>query len=206
MLESRPSLPFIVRDGATSRELKLMSKVLKIARMGHPILTQRAKEIADPTAPYIKEIVDDMLTTMEDVGDNIGLAAPQVHVPLRILLFQIPPNTTNPRYKLTPEFDPNGVSMTILINPEVTPIGEKMTETWESCLSVPGLMAKVARYQSVQYSGTTPEGKRIERTAHGFHARAMQHELDHLDGILFPMRMVDSRQFGFQNEILKFAT
>ncbi|MEN8236177.1 MAG: peptide deformylase [Pseudomonadota bacterium] len=182
-----------------------MGKILKVARMGHPILTQRAKEVDDPTSLHIKGVVDDMLATMENLGNNIGLAAPQVHIPLRILLFKIPRKTNNPRYHLTPEHDPDGVPLTILINPKLTLIGDETIETWESCLSVPGLMAKVSRHQSVHYSGTTPEGKQIERTAHGFHARAMQHEYDHLEGILFPMRMTDPSQFGFQDEILKHA-
>jgi peptide deformylase len=158
--------------------------ILKIAKMGHPVLRQRAKPVADPRAPEIGRLVQDMMETLEDVG-GAGLAAPQVHVPLRVVLFSVPME----RILEEPGAEP--VPLTVLINPVVTPLTQETELGWEGCLSVPGLRGVVPRWTKVRYTGVTLDGDPIDREALGFHARVVQHECDHLDGILYPMRMTD---------------
>ena len=168
--------------------------VLTIARMGNPILRRRAEEIADPTAGEIRTLIADMIETMHAV-DGAGLAAPQVFVPKRLVIFHVPPE----RISQEPGAEPMG--LTILINPAVEPLGDEKEPGWEGCLSVPGLRGVVPRHTHVRYTGLTPEGKRIEREATGFHARVVQHECDHLDGILYPMRMTDLSLLSFTDEL-----
>ncbi len=167
--------------------------ILKIARMGHPILRQRAQEVADPTAPEIEKLVADMLETMRD-APGTGLAAPQVHVPLRVVIFEIAEARAQ-RENAEP------VPITVLINPVIEPLGDDGTVDWEGCLSVPGLAGRVPRYHRVRYRAQTPEGGEIDRTVEGFHARVVQHECDHLDGILYPQRMTDLSQLIFAEEM-----
>jgi peptide deformylase len=167
--------------------------ILKIARMGHPILRRRAHEVADPTAPEIERLVADMLETMRD-APGTGLAAPQVHVPLRVVIFEIAEARAE-RENAEP------VPVTVLINPVVEPIGDDGTLDWEGCLSVPGLAGRVPRYHRVRYRARTIEGGEIDRTVEGFHARVVQHECDHLDGILYPQRMRDLSQLIFADEM-----
>lgn len=181
-----------------------MARILKIARMGHPILLERAKKVEDPCAREIKSLVDDMITTLDSIGSFAGLAAPQVHVGLRVVLYQVPKTTNIARYELTPEFDPQGVPLTCLINPEITPLSDEMNLGWEGCFSVPGLMGEVPRYQSVLLKAQSLSGDIIQREAHGFHARVLQHECDHLDGILFPMRMRSMNRLGFMDEMVRY--
>ncbi|MEQ8653528.1 MAG: peptide deformylase [Kiloniellales bacterium] len=164
--------------------------LLKIARMGHPVLRQVAKPVADPKAPEIKRLVRDMLETMDDASGT-GLAAPQVHVPLRLVVFFISPN---------PDL-PDGLPLTVLINPEITPLSEAKVLGWEGCLSVPDLAGEVPRYSEIRYRGFDLEGNPIEREARGYHARVVQHEVDHLDGILYPQRMEDLSQLIFASEM-----
>ena len=172
--------------------------ILKIARMGHPVLRARASEVADPTAPEIQRLVADMIETMED-ANGTGLAAPQVHVPLRVVIFKV----AGLRAGDLPGDGP--VPLTVLVNPVIEPIGEETELGWEACLSVPGLMGAVPRWTRIRYSGWTPEGERIERMAAGFHARVVQHECDHLDGVLYPMRMDDLSLLGFADEMRRAA-
>lgn len=172
--------------------------ILKIARMGHPVLRVRAAEVENPTAPEIRRLVRDMLETMED-ADGAGLAAPQVHVPLRVVVFHVPPE----REAADPETgeEPPAVPLTVLINPVVEPLTEEMALGWEGCLSLPGLVGAVPRYTRIRYHGFAPDGSRIDRTAEGFHARVAQHECDHLDGILYPQRMTDLSLLMFREEM-----
>ena len=168
--------------------------ILKIARMGHPVLLRQADPVADPTAAEIRQLVSDMTETMVDAFGT-GLAAPQVHVPLRVMVFYV----SERRITDLPGDGP--VPLTVLINPEVTVIGEETASDWEGCLSIPGMTGMVPRAQRIAYRGTTPEGRLIEREVAGFHARVVQHEYDHLDGILYPMRMTDLSQFAFVEEL-----
>ena len=165
--------------------------ILKIARMGHPVLLQRAEPVADPGAPEIRRLVADMLETMEDAG-GAGLAAPQVHVPLRLFVFRVPAARTEGE---------DAVGDTVVINPIVESLGDEMVLRWEGCLSIPGLRAAVPRYSRVRYAGVDLDGAPIGADAAGFHAGVVQHENDHLDGILYPMRMHDFRLFGFNEEL-----
>ena len=162
--------------------------ILKIARMGHPVLRRAAAPVADPTAPEIARLVADMVETMED-----ALAAPQVHVPLRVVIFHAPAHRSRDATESVP--------MTVLINPEIEPIGEETGTDWEGCLSVPGLTGLVPRWENIRYTAHTPSGERIERVASGFHARVVQHECDHLDGILYPQRMADLGTLMFREEL-----
>lgn len=169
--------------------------LLKIARMGHPVLTAKAEAVADPTARDIRRLVDDMVETMMDAG-GVGLAAPQVHVSRRIIIFQSPRGRSEGGAPDT-EFAP----LTALINPEIEPIGDEKALGYEGCLSIPGLTGAVPRFMRIRYRGLTPTGQLVEREASGFHARVVQHEVDHLDGVLFPMRMTDLRQLAFTEEL-----
>jgi peptide deformylase len=167
--------------------------ILKIARMGHPVLRGVAAEVADPTAPEVKRLVADMAETLVDVA-GAGLAAPQVHVPLRVVLFRVPEERTTGAPEDLPQ------PLIALVNPVIEKLGEAQELGWEGCLSVPGLRGAVPRWTRIRYRGTTPEGERIERVASGFHARVLQHECDHLDGILYPQRMTDLRLLVFNEE------
>ena len=164
--------------------------ILKIARMGHPVLRRRADEVPDPTAPAIRTLVADMVETLRDINGS-GLAAPQVHIPLRVVIFHVPAHRAQADSLPRPE------GMTALVNPVIEPLGDEREDGWEGCLSVPGMMGSVPRSRRIRYTGMTPEGARIEREADGFHARVVQHECDHLIGRLYPTRMKDFTQFGF---------
>lgn len=168
--------------------------ILKIARMGHPVLRMRAQDVPDPTAPEIRRLIADMIETMDD-ADGAGLAAPQVHVPLRVVIFHVPRSR---------DAD-NARPLTVLVNPLIEPIGEETEDGWEGCLSVPGMMGLVPRFRRVRYRASAPDGSEIDRVAEGFHARVVQHECDHLDGMLYPMRMTDMSRFGFVEEMQKAA-
>lgn len=173
--------------------------ILKIARMGHPVLRQTAQPVDDPSQPAIARLVRDMIETMQDAG-GIGLAAPQVHVSMRIVVFHLPRSRAG-----DPEAEegaPDGpLPLTVLINPVIEPVRAEQDVDWEACLSLPGLTGRVPRYRHIRYRAAGLTGAVIEREASGFHARAVQHECDHLDGILYPQRMADLRQFGFADEI-----
>jgi len=168
--------------------------IRKIARMGHPILRKTAEPVPDPAAPEIQALIADMIETMKD-ADGAGLAAPQVYESVRLVIFHAPGDRS--------EADGDGAEtapLTILINPEIEILGNDMAEGWEGCLSVPGLRGLVPRYTHLRYSGVDQHGKLIEREARGFHARVVQHECDHLDGVLYPQRMTDLSQLLFESE------
>jgi peptide deformylase len=170
--------------------------LLKIARMGHPVLIQRCAPVADPGAPEIRRLVADMIATMED-APGVGLAAPQVYQPLRLFVFRVPGG----REAKDPEDTASPAA--VLINPTVELIGDERVVGWEGCLSIPGLRAGVPRATRIRYRGVDCDGNVMEREVTGFHARIVQHEYDHLDGILYTMRMTDFRYFGFTEELDK---
>ena len=189
--------------------------ILKIARMGHPVLGRPALPVDDPAAPAIARLIEDMVDTLMD-ANGAGLAAPQVHVPLRLVLFRVPPGRETAREESDGgesdgeesdggESDPAAApaleSPTVLINPEIEPIGESMVEDMEACLSLPGLAGMVPRHDRIRYRWTDTEGRTHECEARGFHARVVQHECDHLDGILYPMRMTDLSTLAFTSEL-----
>jgi peptide deformylase len=160
--------------------------------MGDPRLLRMSQPVQDIKAPQLQELLADMDDTMRAL-DGAGLAAPQIGIPLRVVIFGV---AANPRY---PDAEP--VPQTVLINPVVTVLDETLEEGWEGCLSVPGMRGLVPRHRRLRYEGFDASGGRIERTVDGFHARVVQHECDHLDGILYPMRMRDMRNFGFTAEL-----
>lgn len=165
--------------------------ILKIARMGHPVLRSVADLVADPTAPEIRRLVSDMVETLADAG-GVGLAAPQVHVPLRLVIFFVPESRSG-----------EDVPLTVLINPVIEPLDDEMEEGGEGCLSIPGMAGAVPRWRNIRYSGLGLDGKPISRVASGYHARVVQHECDHLDGVLYPARIQDFSSFGFTEELRK---
>jgi peptide deformylase len=160
--------------------------------MGHPLLRQVAAPVERFGTDELHALVADMDDTMR-ANDGAGIAAPQIGVPLRVVIFEV---THNPRY---PQAE--AVPYTVLVNPSLEPIGDERDDAWEGCLSVPGLRGVVSRHSRLRYRGWDPAGNAIDRTVTGFHARVVQHEVDHLDGILYPMRITDLRQFGFEAEL-----
>ncbi len=185
--------------------------ILKIARMGHPVLKRVAQPIDDPGAPEVRRLVDDMLDTLEDIGGT-GLAAPQVHVPRRLVLFYVSTERAQRENKRENEGEDGGdgedapdeaeeVPLTVLVNPTLEPLSEEMVVSWEACLSLPDLAGRVPRYKAVRYRGLDLRGEEIVREARGFHARVVQHECDHLDGVLYPQRMTDLSTLTFASEL-----
>jgi peptide deformylase len=172
--------------------------ILKIARMGHPVLLQMCEPVKNPGAPEIRRLVADMMETMADASGT-GLAAPQVHVPLRLFVFRISDTRGQEDADDTP------VGNTVIINPEIELLGEERVLRWEGCLSIPGLRAAVPRAPRIRYRGVDCDGNAVGGEVGGFHAGVVQHEYDHLDGILYPMRMRDFRLFGFQEELARAA-
>lgn len=164
--------------------------ILKIAKMGHPVLRRVAEPVDDPTRPEMLKLAGDMMETLEDIG-GAGLAAPQVHASTRMVMFHVPAARSD---------GDEGVPFTVLANPMIQPLGDETEEGWEGCLSVPGLRGLVRRPARILYSGFGLDGQRIEREARGFHARVVQHECDHLDGILYPQRMEDLTRLIFETE------
>ncbi len=160
--------------------------------MGDPRLLAVAEPVRAFGTSDLDELLDDMRDTMRHLN-GAGLAAPQIGVGLRVVIFGM---EHNPRY---PEADP--VPFTVLINPELTALGEDMEEGWEGCLSVPGMRGLVPRYRHLRYTGEDAAGEPIDRIVSGFHARVVQHEVDHLDGILYPRRIRDLTQFGFNDAL-----
>jgi peptide deformylase len=200
--------------------------ILKIARMGHPVLGRVAAPVEDPGAPELRQLVADMLDTMEDAGGT-GLAAPQVYVPRRLVIFFVSASRAEREAGAAdmeaPEAaedteadagedteadageDTGEVPLTVLINPVIEvltgPGDAEMVTGWESCLSAPGLAGQVPRHRAIRYRGIGLDGEEIVREAHGFHARVVQHECDHLDGILYPQRMTDLSALSFTSEL-----
>jgi len=175
--------------------------IREILRMGDPRLLRVSEPVRDPGAPELRALVDDMFETMH-AANGAGLAAPQIGVPLRVVIFgYADPLARNPRY---PEADP--VPQTVLLNPVLEPLTDEMEEGWEGCLSVPGLRGVVPRIRRLRYSGYGLDGQRIERIADGFHARVVQHECDHLDGILYPMRLRSLDDLGYEDMLFPKGT
>lgn len=172
--------------------------LLKIARMGHPVLLRRCDPVPDPGAPEIRRLVSDMMQTMED-APGVGLAAPQVYVPLRLFVFRIPGERAGA--------DPEDIAVgnSVLINPEIELLSDERILNWEGCLSIPDLRAAVPRAPRIRYRGVDCDGNVVEREVTNFHARVVQHEYDHLDGILYTMRMQDFSLFGFNEELNRLA-
>jgi peptide deformylase len=166
--------------------------IREVLKMGDPRLLQVSEPVRKFGTPELEDLLTDMRDTMHHLN-GAGLAAPQIGVGARVVIFGF---DENPRY---PEEE--AVPYTVLINPELTPIGDAMDEGWEGCLSVPGMRGLVPRYRELRYTGFDAQGNPIDRTVKDFHARVVQHEVDHLDGILYPRRIRDLTQFGF-NEAL----
>jgi peptide deformylase len=168
--------------------------ILKIARMGNPVLSKTSGTVEDPTNPKILYLIGDMIETMRD-APGIGLAAPQIHVLKRIIVFYIPVSKM--------PVGQDGVGLTVLINPQIEPLTDEMELGVEGCLSLPGMVGKVPRYTKIRYLGLLPNGEQLVVEAEGYHARVVQHEFDHLDGILYPMRMENLETFGYAEELQK---
>jgi peptide deformylase len=166
--------------------------VRRVLKMGDPLLYRKAEPVTEFDTPALHALIADMFDTMAALN-GAGLAAPQIGVSQRIVIFEL---QSNPRY---PQAEP--VPRTILLNPVLEPIGDEKEDGWEGCLSVPGLRGLVTRYQHLRYRGFDPTGVAIDRTVSGFHARVAQHECDHLDGILYPMRLKDVRLLGFDDAL-----
>ena len=167
--------------------------VQQVLHMGDPRLLAIAEPVTAFDTPELHALVQDLMDTMQ-AEDGAGLAAPQVGVGLRVVVFGFDSNSRYP--------DADAVPETVLVNPVIEPLSDEKDDDWEGCLSVPGLRGVVPRYAHIRYSGFDHRGIAIEREARGFHARVVQHECDHLDGILYPQRMTDLRLFGF-NETLE---
>jgi len=163
--------------------------IREILKMGDPRLLRVAKPVQAFGTPELRELIADMFETMHSVN-RAGLAAPQIGVDLALVIFGF--SSQNQRY---PDAPP--VPETVLINPQITPLGDAEEEGWEGCLSVPGMRGVVPRFARIRYTGYGPDGERIDREAEGFHARVVQHECDHLIGKLYPMRIRDFSRFGF---------
>ena len=162
--------------------------IREVLRMGDPRLLEQAQPVEKFDTPELHALIADMRDTMQDL-DGAGLAAPQIGVGLQVVIFGV---DENPRYP-----DAESVPQTVLINPRLSRIDDEMEDGWEGCLSVPGMRGLVPRYASLRYRGLDPQGRPIDRSVDGFHARVVQHEVDHLDGILYPRRIRDLTQFGF---------
>lgn len=163
-----------------------------VLKMGDPRLLSRARPVEDFGSPELAQLLVDMQDTMRALN-GAGLAAPQIGVGLQVVMFEV---NANPRY---PEVEP--VPFTVLINPVLTPLSDVMEEGWEGCLSVPGMRGLVPRYTALRYQGFDAAGRAVDRSVEGFHARVVQHEVDHLNGVLYPMRIRDLRYFGFTDTL-----
>ena len=179
---------------AHSIEIMAIKKILK---MGDPHLLEVSSPVDQSELSELGSLVEDLMDTME-AADGAGLAAPQIGVMKRIVIFGF---ESNDRYP-----DAGGVPFTVLINPELEVLSDEIQYGWEGCLSVPGLRGMVPRAEKLRYRGLALDGSLIDRTVDGFHARVVQHECDHLDGILYPMRIEDMRFFGFEEQLQNIAT
>ncbi len=166
--------------------------VRKVLRMGDPLLWRVAEPVADFHDSALQTLIDDMFDTMEAMN-GAGLAAPQIGVNFRVVIFSV---ENNPRYSHA-----ESVPTTVLINPVIELLSDALEEGWEGCLSVPGMRGLVPRHSHIRYSGFDQHGRHFQREVSGFHARVVQHECDHLDGVLYPLRIKDMHNFGFQKEL-----
>jgi peptide deformylase len=163
-----------------------------VLRMGDPRLWEVSVPVKEFGTPALKSLLEDMRDTMAHLS-GAGLAAPQIGVLLRVVIFGIKSNARYPEVDEVPD--------TVLINPKLTPLSDEIEEGWEGCLSVPGMRGWVPRYHRLRYSGYDENGNFFEREVDGFHARVVQHECDHLDGVLYPMRIQDFTRFGFNDAL-----
>ena len=163
-----------------------------VLKMGDPRLLAVSKPVAAFGTPELETLLADMRDTMRHLN-GAGLAAPQIGVGARVVIFGVEANPRYPEAEIVP--------YTVLVNPELTPLGEDMEDGWEGCLSVPGLRGLVPRYRRLRYTGFDEQGRPIDRTVGDFHARVVQHEVDHLEGILYPQRIRDLTQFGFTDTL-----
>ena len=168
--------------------------ILKIARLGHPILYQKASPIDNISEPEIKKLIHDMSETMIDYK-GIGLAAPQVHISKQIIIFRMIEDQ---------EKESNEIKITALINPRIIKTSKETDNQWEGCLSIPGMLGLVKRHFSISYEGFDMSGNKIQQNAEGLHARIVQHECDHLNGIVFTHRLVDKKAYGYEDEIEEY--
>ena len=166
--------------------------IREILRMGNPILLKVSEKVKKFDTPEIHELIKDMIETMKD-AQGAGLAAPQVGESIQLVIFGVDKNERYP--------DAEEVPFTVLINPVITPLTQEKEGDWEGCLSVPGMRGVVPRYKTINYKGFDQYGNEINRNAEGFHARVVQHECDHLFGILYPSRIENMKLFGFHDEI-----
>jgi peptide deformylase len=167
-----------------------------VLRYGDPRLLQPSREVSDfSTGGPLGALLADMWDTMEERG-GVGIAAPQIGESVRVVVFGV---EQSERYPQAPP-----VPRTVLVNPVIEPLGDELEEAWEGCLSVPGMRGLVPRHRCIRYSGRDEHGAAFTREVEGFHARVVQHECDHLDGVLYPMRVRDLSQFGFEDELLRF--
>ena len=167
--------------------------VLRIAKMGNPVLLKKAEPVADPTAPEIRRLAADMQETLEDIGAS-GLAAPQVFVPKRVVVYRMIASRIPPGSGL------KALPWTVMVNPVITPRTEAKTPVWERCLSLPGLHGKVPRFMHINITYQDLDGETVSHDAHSSWAALLQHECDHLDGILYPMRMTDMALLAYNDE------
>lgn len=166
-----------------------------IIRAGNPVLARIADPVPDPTADSVARLVVDMIDTLDDIG-AAGIAAPQIDVSLRVVIYFVPAH----RCTTLPGDDP--IDMTVLVNPEISPVGDARYEDWDGCLSLPGMRARTPRWERIRLVATDLDGLRTERVVAGSHARIVQHECDHLDGILYPTRMTDPTTLAFTDELI----
>ena len=166
--------------------------IREILRMGNPILLKETEKVEKFDTPEIHELIKDMIETMKD-AEGAGLAAPQVGESIQLVIFGVDKNERYPEAEEVP--------FTVLINPVITPLTQDKEDDWEGCLSVPGMRGVVPRYKEINYKGSDQYGNEIDRDVEGFHARVVQHECDHLFGILYPSRIENMKLFGFHDEI-----
>jgi len=166
--------------------------VRRVLKMGDPLLFRVAEPVQEFDSPELHALIGDLFDTMAALN-GAGLAAPQIGISRRVVIFGV---EANPRY---PDAEP--VPTTVLINPVIEILTQQTEDGWEGCLSVPGMRGLVSRYTRLRYSGFDQHGKPLTREAHGFHARVVQHECDHLDGVLYPMRLKDMRLFGYEDAL-----
>lgn len=168
-----------------------------LLKMGDPKLFEVSEPVEKFNNPELNELIQDMLDTKEASG-GVGIAAPQIGINKRIMIFGFEGSVRYPNEKPVP--------LTILINPEIFPLTDEKIEGWEGCLSVPGMRGMVPRFKKIKYTGFDPQGNKIEIIAENFHARMVQHECDHLDGILYPMRITDMKNFGYEDVLWEKIT
>lgn len=180
-----------------------MGKILTPILMGNPLLLKKSEHVSNIASPETQDDISSILLTAKSLGDRVGLAAPQVGILKRIIVYRVPSRSVNPRYKNIYNSEEQDIPWSVLINPIIEEAKEDQVGGWEACVSVPGLMGYVERIAEITYSGLNENGELVRRNASGFHARLIQHEIDHLDGILFPMKVKDITQFGFEEEVLK---